>query len=31
MIALWRGLQRLHDIATAWQIFTKAQKVVGNA
>ena len=31
MIALWRGLQRLHDIATAWQIFTQAQKVVGNA
>jgi hypothetical protein len=31
MIVLWRGLQRLHDIATAWQIFTQAQNVVGNA
>jgi hypothetical protein len=31
MIVLWRGLQRLHDIATAWQIFTHAQNVVGNA
>ena len=31
MIVLWRGLQRLHDIATTWQIFTQAQKVVGNA
>jgi hypothetical protein len=25
MIALWRGLQRLHDITTAWQIFTQAR------
>ncbi|HEX9474344.1 MAG TPA: IS4 family transposase [Steroidobacteraceae bacterium] len=31
MIVLWRGLQRLHDIALAWQIFTEASKVVGNA
>lgn len=31
MIVLWRGLQRLHDIAAAWQIFTEARKVVGNA
>jgi hypothetical protein len=31
MIVLWRGLQRLHDISTAWQIFTHAGKVVGNA
>ena len=31
MIALWRGLQRLHDISLAWQIFTQAQNVVGNA
>jgi len=31
MIVLWRGLQRLHDIATAWEIFTQARKVVGNA
>ena len=31
MIVLWRGLQRLHDIALAWQIFTQAQKDVGNA
>jgi hypothetical protein len=31
MIVLWRGLQRLHDISLAWQIFTQAQKVVGNA
>jgi hypothetical protein len=31
MIVLWRGLQRLHDIATAWQIFTHATKLVGNA
>jgi len=27
----WRGLPRLHAIATAWQIFTQARKVVGNA
>lgn len=31
MVVLWRGLQRLHDIATAWQIFTQASKDVGNA
>ena len=31
MIVLWRGLQRLHDISLAWQIFSKAQNVVGNA
>ena len=31
MIVLWRGLQRLHDISTAWQIFTHAHKVAGNA
>ena len=31
MIVLWRGLQRLHDIALAWQIFSEASKVVGNA
>ena len=31
MIVLWRGLQRLHDFALAWQIFTQAGKVVGNA
>ena len=30
-IELWRGLQRLHDISLAGQIFTKAPNVVGNA
>ena len=29
MIVLWRGLQRLHDIATAWEIFTRAAKSCG--
>lgn len=31
MITLWRGLHRLHDIATTWQILTDAHKLVGNA
>ena len=31
MIVQWRGLQRLHAIATAWEIFTSAARVVGNA
>jgi len=31
MIVLWRGLQRVHDIAAAWQPFNEARKVVGIA
>ena len=31
MIVLWRGRQRLHDFALAWQIFSQARNVGGDA
>ena len=31
MITLWRGLHRLHDIASTWQLLTDLLKLVGNA